>query len=315
VSRGAWGRLLGALLVVAAAGFLVRAIATNWSALQAHDWQVRPVLLALSLALHIGVLAWGVVVWMMVQRRFAPDAAPLGELMRIWFLSNLARYIPGKIFQFVAVAHLGRGAAAGASVLLASLLVHTGFSLLAAAVVGGWTLGPAAVPAVPAGLWIVGATALAAIAVHPLILDRGLALVSRVTRRDLLRWHGGWADSLVLLGFSVAAWMLYGFAYFLFLASLTPLNLSALPALAGVNALSFVAGYLAIVTPGGLGVREAAMTGLLLPVVPASVAAVLSIASRLWTIAAELIGGGIVLAVFRSRPAGTADQTLESAER
>jgi len=315
VSRQSWGRLLGALLVLAAAGFLFRAISTNWSALEAHEWQVRPVLLVLSVALHVGVLAWGVVVWMLVQRRFTPDAAPIGELMRIWFLSNLARYIPGKIFQFVAVAHLGRGAAAGASVLLASLLVHTGYSLLAAAVVGAWTLGPAATPGIHLAVWIVATTGFAALAVHPRLLDRALGLVSRVMRRDLLRWHGGWTHSMMLLGLSVAAWMLYGVAYFLFLASLTPLDLASLPALTGVNALSFVAGYLAIVTPGGLGVREAAMTGLLLPVVPASVAAVLSIASRLWTIAAELLGGVIVIAIFRAGSTGTDHPASDSVER
>jgi glycosyltransferase 2 family protein len=248
------------------------------------------------------VLGWGVVVWAMVQRRFSGAHGRVGDLLRIWFLSNLARYIPGKIFQFVAVAHLGRGGSVAPSVLLVSLLVHTGYSLLAAGVLAAWTLGPFFVPVIPRAAWIVGAAAGAALLVHPALLDAAIRLVARVTRRDLLRWQGGWSDSLLLLFLSVVGWVVYGGAYFLFLSALTPVPVAALPMLAGVNALSFVAGYLAIVTPGGLGVREAAMTALLLPIVTPGVAAVLAISSRLWTIAAELIGGAVALLFVRGAP-------------
>ena len=41
------------------------------------------------------------------------------------------------------------------------------------------------------------------------------------------------------------------------------------------------------------------MTGLLTPLMPAAVAAVLSAASRLWSVAAELGGGGLSLLLDR----------------
>jgi glycosyltransferase 2 family protein len=70
--------------------------------------------------------------------------------------------------------------------------------------------------------------------------------------------------------------------------------------MAGVNALSFLVGY-ASPLPGGAGLRELAMAELLRPYLPDGVAAVLSIASRLWTIAAELVGGALALALARRR--------------
>jgi uncharacterized membrane protein YbhN (UPF0104 family) len=51
--------------------------------------------------------------------------------------------------------------------------------------------------------------------------------------------------------------------------------------------------------PGGLGAREAAMQQLLLPLLPAGVAGVISVAARLWSVSAELIGGALVLAFTR----------------
>jgi glycosyltransferase 2 family protein len=299
VTRRLAGRLLGALLVAAAVWFLTAAIVDNWEALREHEWRVNPVLLVASVAAHVGVLVWGVLVWGRVQRQFTGAPVRARGLLRIWFLSNLARYIPGKVFQFIAVAHLGRGAGAAPSVLLASLLIHTGLSLLTATLLAGLTLGTQLLPAIPPLLPAAAISIAAVIAVHPAPLNAGLRVVARLTRRDLLRWQGSWRDGLGLLLLSLLSWVLYGVAYYLFLAALTPLPPATLPVLAGVNALSFVAGYLAIVTPGGLGVREAAMTALLLPLLPQSVAAVLAIASRLWTIAAEIVGGLLALVLAR----------------
>ena len=69
--------------------------------------------------------------------------------------------------------------------------------------------------------------------------------------------------------------------------------------LAGLNGLSYVGGFLFVFVPGGLGVREYAMNQLLLPILPAGVAALISIAARLWNVAGELLGGAVVLALFR----------------
>jgi glycosyltransferase 2 family protein len=117
----------------------------------------------------------------------------------------------------------------------------------------------------------------------------------------MLQWHANWVAGLRLLLLSVLSWIFYGIAYALFIGSLTPIRLTDVPLLAGVNALSFLAGYAALVAPGGLGVREAAMTGLLLPLLPTGVAALVSVASRLWTIAAELIGGLFFLRLWSGR--------------
>jgi glycosyltransferase 2 family protein len=307
VTKKVGRRIAGILLVGAAAWFLVNAITSNWQALREHEWRVNPGLLATSIAVHIAVLAWGVAIWSRVIRFFSAPAVGTRLLLSVWFLSNLAKYIPGKIFQFVAVADLGQRVGAPPRLLLVSLLVHTALALLAGTLLSSWTLSEQLIPAVPPAAVGITVTAAAVLMVHPSILNWALGLVSRVARGQLLRWNGRWRDGIVLLLLSVASWMLYGLAYYLFLLSLTPLPLSALPVLSGVNALSFVAGYLAIVTPGGLGVREAAMTALLLPLVPQSVAAVLAISSRLWTIITELLAGALVLLLGRPKIPGGAD--------
>lgn len=308
MKRLPWKRIAGAVLVAAAVYYLVWTVVANWDDLRAFDWDVDAPLLIASTAAHVAVLAWGVWVWGRVLRCFAHPPVGNGTLQRIWFLSSLARYIPGKVFQFVAVAQLSNAAGLSGAVLLTSLVVHTGMALLSAMLLSAWTLtGPLfpALPPVPIGI---AATVLSLLLVHPAFLNAAIGFIPRLLKKKVIRWEGSWIDGIGVLALSVVSWILYGGAYYLFLASLTDIPSSAIPMLSGVNALSFVIGYVSIVTPAGAGVREAAMTQLLLPLVPEPVGAVLSIASRLWTIAAELLGGALVLLLTRK---GTASASID----
>jgi uncharacterized membrane protein YbhN (UPF0104 family) len=295
----AWKKAAAALLVAAAAWFLFRTIEGNWRQIRGYPWHVDPLLLCASVAALVAVLAWGVFVWSRVLRHFEHPPVRVATLQRIWFLSNLAKYIPGSVFQLVTAAQLSRSAGLSAAVLLTSLLVHTSLSMLAAVVVSAWTLAAGLFPA-PFAPWIVaGVTAAAVLIVHPRVLNAVLGAIRRLLKRDVIGWNGSWADGVVLLGLAMGSWALYGGAYYLFVRSLTPVSPAAVPVLTGVNALSFVAGVLTPL-PGGLGVREAAMKQLLLPLLPAGVAGVISIAARLWSVAAELIGGALVVAFTRA---------------
>lgn len=303
--KPAWRRIAGILLVLVTAWWLGQMIADNWSELRRFDWRADPGLLAASVAAHVAVLAFGVWVWSRVLRHFEHPPVRLGTLQRIWFLSNLARYVPGKVFQFVAVAQLSRNAGLSGAVLLTSILVHTGITLLSSVVVAAWTLTEGIVRGVDP-LWpALAATAGAVLAVHPAFLNRLLAVIPRLLKKDVIRWNAGWADGVLLLALSVVNWLLYGAAFHLFMASLADVPWPLMPQMAGVNALSFFLGY-ASPLPGGGGLREVSMTALLTPYLPDGVAAVLSLASRLWTIAAELLGGGLVLLLFRGRAVGPA---------
>lgn len=301
----------GALLVAATVYWLGRLIARNWAELRGYEWRVDAPLLAASVGALVLVLALGVWGWSLALRRFEHPPVSTGELQRIWFLGNLARYIPGKVFQFVAVAQMSRTAGLSGSVVLTSLLVHTGMALLASGVLASWTLSGGIVRGVDPRAAALLATLLAVLAVHPAFLNRLLAVVPRLLRRDTIRWKGRWIDGVALLSLALSNWALYGVAYQLFVSALADVPWRLLPQMAGVNALSFLIGY-ASPLPGGAGLREVAMAELLRPYLPDGVAAVLSLASRLWTIAAELVGGTLAVLLARGAVARPVDGPLHS---
>ena len=291
-------RLLGVALVGAAVVFLGREIFGNLQELRSFRWSVRPVLLVLSTAALSAVLFWGVVVWRMVIHCFG-IVVPLRGLARAWFLANLSRYIPGVVWQFVSLAQLGGGLGLPATASVLTLLTFVGFSLLAATLLGVWLL-PVEY-AGPLGGVVVGARWLspaALLLVHPRVIGAALRLASRLTRRPALVWSVGWWKGVELLAVSAFSWVLYGIAFHLFLMSFLDIGVNEVGTVIAINALAFVVGYLVIVAPGGLGFKEAAITLLLAGMVPSAVAASMAVASRLWTIAAE-VGPALYLAARR----------------
>jgi hypothetical protein len=299
-SRGGWRRPAGILFVVIAFGFLSYFAARNAAELRAFDWALRPGLLAISLLLHILGLFWGVMVWRMLLRLMGVRVGFVA-LARVWFVSGLGRYIPGKIWQFVGAAHLGIASGLPAAVTVTSLAVHTGIFVIGALFTAVYflpiELGEVSGIGVEVARWIAPA---ALVLVHPNVIRGALALVRRTTGRDLADWTGRWVDGFILVFLSTIAWMTIGLAFYLFLRSITPIPESAaMPAIA-IHALAFVAGYLVFFVPAGLGAKEGALAAMLTLYVPAPVAALLAIAARLWTVGAEVIPALLLLLGSRS---------------
>ncbi len=295
-------RLLAAVLVAATAVFLGLAIGRNWSHLASIEWHVRPFELAASVLVLLAALVWGIFVWGRVIARFDVPGPRFRTLGWIWFLSNLARYVPGKIWQFVGVVQLGGRAGVPGPVLLTSLVIQTGITLVSAAIVSLFAL-----PAMARGLGTYGDAAVVAAAivglaaVHPRVLNFGLRLVPRRLASLELAWTGTWLQGIVLLALGVVAWLIYGVAFALLADAMVGIPLTLVPALVAANALAFLIGYLVFIAPGGLGAREAALTLILGPIASIGVAAVIAVSFRLWLIVAELLGAGLAVAIARPR--------------
>jgi uncharacterized membrane protein YbhN (UPF0104 family) len=308
--RGWLRRLATVALIAAALAFIARTVLTNSRDLATFEWRVRGWILALSVAAHVAVLAWGVFVWSRVLRHFASRRASYVSLLRIRAISNGARYIPGGIWQFLTAARMASSSGLSQVVTLSAMLVHDFLSLVSACVVAVATLPMEALGLSTELSWLlrIAVPVAAVISVHPAWINLGLRLIPRALHREVLVWHADWTGGVALLLLSLVSWALYGAAYYLFLLALAPLPLSVVPAAAGVNALSFVAGYVAVFAPGGLGVKEWAMTLLLTPLLPVGVAAVISVAARLWLVVAEVALAGIALLLRERRgPAVEAD--------
>jgi len=226
-----------------------------------------------------------------------------GEASRVWFVANLGKYVPGKVWQLSAMTVMLRdhgisSIVAGAAAVVVTLgNLGAGFAL-AAGFGGARMLGDAFTATLIGLAVITGALVL-------------LPLFSPWVVHLLARWRGREYASLrvpptaslwAFLGCGLG-WVMSGIAFRWFALGMVG-DASRSPFLwIAAYSGSYLLGYIAVFAPGGLGVREFALATSLpaLGLASPSDAAVLTIASRLWLTILEVLPG--VLYLFASRRA------------
>jgi hypothetical protein len=295
-----WMRALQTVVLVGAAYYLLsRQIAPHWTEIRARHFAWQPAPLLLGSVLVLGTLGVLVGAWITSLRWCAVRTTPL-DAAKVWFTANLARFLPGGVWQFASLAVMASRygmstAAATATVLLEQVvLLITGL-----AVVAVFT------PAVVHATWWQAAL------IVGIILGVVILALPRPGAR-LGHWLGRSVPSLTqvwsqlgprhLLQFCViltVPWLMYGTAFRLLALGL--LGSGSIGASWGFYIAAFtgsyLAGVIAVFAPAGLFVREAALIGVLTPVLGGGDAAILAVASRIWLTALEIIAGVVVLAV------------------
>ena len=232
---------------------------------------------------------------------------PLATWLRVFWVAQLGKYVPGTAWAYVAQMELSRRSGVRRTTSVAVIALGAGLTVLTATVV--------AVPAVAAGRfhevpgWLqwalscAGAAGLAVLVWRPDLVQRAVSLVvAKVRRLDLS--HLAFASGGVrrAVGWSVLAWLAYGLHLW---AVVRPLGMSGPGAAAlalGTFALAWVCGFLFVIAPAGAGVREAVMVALLSPELGPASALAVALASRFLIMVAELLLTLAGLALRRQEP-------------
>ena len=299
-------RIAGFLLALAILFFLGDLLYRTWGDLAKSGFQFEFDLprLVISLALLVVARAFAVEAW---RRILISLGEHLGFAFgaRVWFLSNLTRYVPGNVWQVATMMAMVVDKGVSKTNALLSQVIYTALALAIAGLLG--LMFVFVRPEILSGILPVSITAYAplivALAFLALIVVFALppvnrlivALTARVTRRDIAAPVPTFARGLVPPLFSLAMWLTNGIAFYLFTSSVTETPIAQLPAFIAMNAGAYWIGYVSFVTPSGLGFREGALAWMLASFFPAPFAVALSLITRLWSTAGELLG--VVLAL------------------
>ena len=294
--------LLTALFLVAVVWFGGRSLATQWDSVQAlranltTQWS-----LVLLSSFLVGVS------YLVLIQTWRLTVGAWGETLgfttaaRIWFISNLGRYLPGKVWQIGAMGVMAQEAGVSSVAAVGSALVVSLVHVIIGFAVVGLTGRDLFVSIVPPGTPLTPILTLAVVLV--LIAPRLLPVVatgaSKVLRRPFaiprLPVRAIW---VAVVG-SAIAWVLFGLAFhWLGIGLLSHPTGDAADSVA-VFTLSYLAGFLALIAPGGIGVREGVMALLLTRagIATPSEATWLVVASRLWLTLLEILPGALLLAL------------------
>ncbi len=276
--------VLGLVLV-----FWGQAVIGNWSQLTAVTWRADLPLLVASAALALAHLPLTALVWRQAMGYLGLSVTPRWAT-KAYLIAQMGRYVPGGVWDVAGRVYLAAERGLPRGPVSVTILVEMVLGVVTGALIfllslSWWDR------VVPPEAWYVSLTfvALGLAVLHPAVLRPLLNLAARVLKRDTALLPLTYRQVLTLALWHFLVRLLIGLAFYLFAAALTPLDWSLMPVVAGIFVAAWVMGFVVIIAPQGLGVREGVMVLLLSFYMPVAVASVIAIAFRLWLSLRDLI--------------------------
>lgn len=297
-------RFVGPALVALVAVFLGRALIGSWSEVNDYEWRFDPSYLALSVVLIFCYYAqqWGG--WRLVMRSFG-DPLARSESVAIWFASILGRYVPGSVAMVAGRVVMCKRRGIPARDTLASMVYENALILISALLVAA-----ASVPFWPPfeyrayALLLVLLAPLGLALLHPALFKKvSDAALLRLGREPLAKTLP-FGRVLVLLLYYAGGWVLLGLAFTALASSVVPVEFAEIALFVGGYAFAWEVGFLSLVTPSGLGVKEGALFLVLALILPIPAALAIVVLSRLWQTLAEVVAAGVVWVFFKRSALG-----------
>ena len=280
--------IFGAGVIFFLIGYLVR----NWQEVSAQNFELNWGYLIPSLLLLLFLFFYQTVIWRYLLVSLG-EKISISEAYRIFNISNLGRYIPGKVWQILGIMYLAdkkklSKSRVGTTIVFAIvLLIFAGF-IVALPSVGQVNIGRVSLAyfwfAVPVILFFI---------FSPKSLVAVLNYILARFKRGKLQYYPSWKQNLLVLLLYISYWAIYGVSFYLFILSFGQ-NIRFADVV-GVYPAASIVGYLALFVPSGLGIREGVVTALLSPYLPLPIATLIGLTSRLWFTAAEIISASVAL--------------------
>jgi len=296
---------LSVLVVLCVAWFFSKAFQRNWAEVRAHEFQLSlPFLVGSALATLASMLL-ATYAWYTSINTLSANKVDFRQSVAAANVSGLTKYIPGKVWSYalqmywldglgiskalvVYVGVLNLAISMGVSVIFALLCLLFSSVAFPASVLLGSLLGLLAFDAL--SIWF-----------NRALLHALVALVNRIFKRNLSAFDVTKSLLLELHSIHAAAAVLSGLAAYLFCYAIGyRIDFDRSLLVIGSSTLGDVVGFLAIIVPGGLGVREGLMYKILEGQATGSLALVLPVASRLLNMFVEIALGLVALRLLRT---------------
>lgn len=297
MGSGSW-RLLRTAIGTLVVALAIRSLVRQWDDVKAQgidwqfDWRWIAASLLLTWIMYLG-LVWGwralIIAW--------GESLRFWRAVRIWLLASLGRYIPGKVWALLGLAALAQQEGVSGATAMGSAIVMQLLALVAGGAVAVGFLGATVLDQhLPGG--VTGAAALAGVAsLGSLVVINPRAmrwLGCRIGRPDSVRPIR--PGQLLMAGVpNLLAWLGYGLALVWLARGTIGETTMGWPLATGAFTASYLAGYLFLFAPGGIGVRESVLILLLQPTIGLGQSIALAAASRLALTINEL---GVSLPLF-----------------
>lgn len=253
------------------------------------------------------LLVFRALVWRKILKSFG-HTLPYGASVRIWSTSELARYLPGAIWQVIGRVMLVKPYGVSGSICSTTQILELCIFLMANVLVAGaaWLYYGAKI-AGEAKVWFyiaIGIVPLLALILHPRVFYTIVNYVLNKLKKPPIVKRLRGKNLLVVLVWTMIGLLWQSLAVYFIAEKPLGLKIDWLWMIAGAYSLAWCAGFLAFWAPGGIGVREIIFVGAMSVMLPESVRSHppfnddvartgvlvgLGLLLRLWSVLGELI--------------------------
>lgn len=276
--------------VAAAAGVLGLLVYREWDAFVAFDWQLNWWAIAAAFGLLLVGLAAAALAWTLIMRSMGSNLASLLHL-RFYVITYLARRLPGTVWYVAGRGYLYRQEGESLRLVTIASSVEYALQIVAGALV---TLALWSYVLREVSIWYAAGLALLALL--------GLA----ATQPPAMRWYlrrVGLTDApalrtsrvLQLLLLYSALWLVTGAMFYAIAFAVTAIGPEHMLYLIGCWSLVGTLSVVVFFLPSNFGFTEVGLSLLLSAVMPSSLAVLVAVLSRLFSMAFELVAAGLTL--------------------
>lgn len=276
------------LIVLVILFFFIRYIYFNWTSLSQYQWKFDYKLLAGSLILVVANFIFLIQIWRRMISRMG-YFLKFTKAFKIFFYSSMGKYVPGKVWSVMGMVYMAEKEGIPVQVSLTSAILNQALNMIGGLLFVGIVTGTKFLGNLPKILYL-PIVLLLILFIYPPWMEIALNFCLRLVKREPIKINLSFKDNLVFTFLFMLSWGIYGIAFNIFIISLTPYSWNLLLFTASAFIFSYIIGFLSIFVPGGLGVREGILVFWLSSYFPLPVATLISLLSRLWMTAAEILG-------------------------
>ena len=303
--------LFGTTLGIAGLVFVTVKIHEQWGQVRHRLADVDASWLGLGILLAIAGMTAIAIAWRPVLVALGAEQPTRRAVVRWYYVGEIGKYVPGGIWTFVGRAELARRGGLDRPSAYGSVALSLALLQVAAACVAAVVLPFTSITRHSAAAWLVLLVVPVGLALlHHRVLEPLLAFVERATKRSLTITVPPFATTLRLVAGYIPAWLAIGTGTWAIARAFDAH--APFASVFAATIVSWIVGFLVLVVPGGVGVRESVFVAVL--TLPGGVAATTALVARLVFMVVDGAGAIFTPIIFRrhgnATTAGSA-QTLQ----
>ncbi|MCS7258965.1 MAG: lysylphosphatidylglycerol synthase domain-containing protein [candidate division WOR-3 bacterium] len=284
-----WRRIkksLSVLIIIICFYFIFRSLYFNWASLKVANLKFCWEYLVLSYFFMFATLVLVAYTW---KKNLAMlnENISLTKALQINALATLPKYAPGKVWGIAGKVYLANKEGISAENCVITITLETILYLLGGIILFLLTsvsqikghISLSYLLLIPVFLVII----------YPKFFIKITNYFLKLLKRPLINVIPNYLQILVLLLLYTLSWIFQGIGIFFLIKSFYPIGVKYLMLISGLHAFSWVVGFLSIITPAGLGVKEGVFSYFLSFILPTSIAAISAILVRIWGTIGEIL--------------------------